>query len=101
MEKLSLDRCKLLTLEEMRIRSDLVKSFKISKGLSAIPWNLFFRVDNSERTNMLIKEADKGKFQVGRQKVQFSQRVVNTWIGLSGEMVSAGTVDTFEKRLEN
>ena len=50
MEELSPWRCKLLTLEEMRIRSDLVKSFKISKGLSAISWNLFFRVDNSVRT---------------------------------------------------
>ena len=45
-----LERLNLMTLEEKRNRSDLVELFKISKGLSAIPWNSFFLADNSERT---------------------------------------------------
>ena len=32
-------KLKLLTLEEKRNRSDLVELFKLSKVLSAVPWN--------------------------------------------------------------
>ena len=39
-----------MSLEERRNRLNLVELFKISKGLSAIPWNSFFRADMSERT---------------------------------------------------
>ena len=44
--------------------------------------------------------APKGKFQVRRQKVHFSYRLLNRWNSLSEEVVSAGTFDTFKKRLE-
>ena len=39
-----------MTLEERRNRSDLIEMFKISKGISAIPWNSFFRADHTKRT---------------------------------------------------
>ena len=55
-----LESLRLMTLEERRNHSDLVEMFKMSKGLSAIPWNLFFRADNSKRTRghskKLVKE---------------------------------------------
>ena len=40
-----LGRLNLTTLEERRNRADLVELFKISRGLSAIPWDSFFRAD--------------------------------------------------------
>ena len=45
-----LEMLNLMNLEERRNRSELVELFKMSKGLSAIPRNLFFRAVNSERT---------------------------------------------------
>ena len=63
-----LESLKLMTLEERRNRSDLVEMFKMSKGLSAIPWNLFFRADNSERTRGYSKKLVKERFRLGCQE---------------------------------
>ena len=41
---------------------------KMSKGLSAIPWNSFFRADHSERTRGHSKKMGKEKIQVGCQE---------------------------------
>ena len=95
-----LERLNLMTLEERRNRSDLVELFKISKGLSAIPWNSFFRADNSERTRGHSMKLAKERFRLDIRKHFFSQRVVNRWNGLSEEVVSAGTVEAFKRRLD-
>ena len=89
-----------MTLEERRNRSDLVEMFKISKGLSAIPWNSFFRADNSERTRGHSMKLAKERFRLDIRKHFFSQRVVNRWNGLSEEVVSSGTVEAFKRRLD-
>ena len=58
-----LERLGLLTFEERRNRLDLVELFKISMGLSAIPWDLFFWAGSSKRTRghsrKLAKESSK------------------------------------------
>ena len=79
-----LERLGLLTLEERRNRSDLVELFKISRGLSAIPWDLFFWAGSYKRTGGRI----------------FSHRVVNNWNGLSEEVVSAGSVNALKRKLD-
>ena len=43
----------------------------------------------------------KGSFRRDIRKYFFSQRVVNRWNGLSEEVVSAGTVEAFKKKLED
>ena len=95
-----LERQNLMTLEERRNRSDLVELFKISKGLSAIPWNSFFRADNSERTRGHSLKLVKRRFKLDIRKYFFSQRVVNRRNRLSVEVVSAGTVEAFKRRLD-
>ena len=57
-------RLERMTLEERRNRSNLVEFFKISKGLSAISWNSFFRVDNSDRTRGHLKKLAKESFRL-------------------------------------
>ena len=94
-----LERLNLLTLEERRNRSDLIELFKISRGLSAIPWNLFFRADNSERTRGHSRKLVKESFRLDIRKY-FSQRVLSRWNRLSEDMVTAGAVATFKRRLE-
>ena len=95
-----LEKLKLMSLEERRNRSDLVELFKMSKGLSAIPWNSFFRADRSERTRGHTKKLAKECFRLDIRKYFFSQRVVNRWNALSEEVVSAGTVEAFKRRLD-
>ena len=95
-----LERLNLMTLEERRKRLDLVELFKISKGLSAISWNSFFRADNSNRTRGHWMKLAKERFRLDIKKHFFSQRVVIRWNGLSGEVVSAGTVEACKRRLD-
>ena len=66
-----------MTMEERRNRTDLVELFKISKGLSAIPWNSFFRVDGSERTRGHSKKLLKKGSRLDIRKHFFSLRGLN------------------------
>ena len=88
-----LEMLNLMTLEERRNRSDLVELFKIYKGLSTIPRNLFTRADNSERTRGHSMKLAKERIRLDVRKHFFSQRVVKRWNGLSEDVVSAGTVE--------
>ena len=47
-----------------------------------------------------FKETGKGEFQTGYQKYFFSQRVLSRWNRLSEDVISAQSVDTFKRRLE-
>ena len=95
-----LERLKLMSLEERRNRSDLIEMFKISKGESAIPRNSFFRADTNERTRGHSRKLANDNFRLDVRKYFFSQRIVRRWNSLSEEVISAGSVNTFKKRLE-
>ena len=93
-----LEMLNLMTLAKKRNRSDLVELFRISKGLSAISRNSFFRADNSQRTRGHSMKLAKERFRLDSRKHFFSQRVVNRWNGLSEEvLLSPGTGDFQEK----
>ena len=62
-----------MTLKERRNRSDLVRLFKISRGLSAILWNSLFRADSSERTRGHSKKLAKETFRLDIRKHFFSK----------------------------
>ena len=59
-----------------------------------------FRVDNSERTRGHSMKLMKESFRMDVRKYLFSQRVLNKWNRLSGDVVKAGTVNTFKRKLE-
>ena len=95
-----LEKLKLMSLEERRNRADLIEMFKISRGVSAIPWNSFFRADSSDRTRGHSRKLAKDGFRLDVRKYFFSQRIVKRWNSLSEEVISAGSVNVFKKRLE-
>ena len=98
-----LERLKLMSLEERRNRSDLIEMFKISRGESAIPWPTRFsvRIVPNERTRGHSRKLAKDSFRLDIRKYFFSQRIVKRWNSLSEEAISAGSVNTFKKRLED
>ena len=75
---------KLRTLDERRNRSNLIKLFKISKGLSAIPWNLLFVLlcGQFRKNKRPFKEADQGwTSESSFFKKGFEQMEVCRWSG--------------------
>ena len=62
-----------MTLEERRNLSDLVELFKISRGLSAIPWDSFFQAGSSERTRGHSRKLAKESFKLEVRKNFYSQ----------------------------
>ena len=88
-----------MTLEERRHRSDLVEMFKISRKLSAIPFEDFFELNASGRTRGHKYKLKKPRFESNLRKFFFSQRVVNGWNELEEGVVNAGTVDSFKRKL--
>jgi hypothetical protein len=86
-----------MSLEERRNRSDLIEMFKISRGVSAIPWNSFFRADSNERIRGHSRKLAKDSFRLDVRKYFFSQRIVKKWNSLSEEVISAGSVNIQEK----
>ena len=95
-----LEKLKLMFLEERRNRADLIEMFKIWRRVSAIPWNSFFRADSSDRTRGHSRKLAKNGFRLDVRKYFFSQRIVKQWNSLSEEVISAGSVNVFKKRLE-
>ena len=95
-----LEKLKLMSLEERRNRSDLIEMFKISRGVSAIPWNSFFRADSNKKTRGHSRKLAKDSFRLDVRRYFSSQRIVKRWNSVSKEVISAGSVNTFKKRLE-
>ena len=76
-----LERLKMMTMEERRNRSNLVELFKISRGLSAIPWDSFFRAGSSERTRGHSKKLAKESFKLDRRKKNSHKEWLTTGMG--------------------
>ena len=89
----------LYTLERRRLRGDMIEMFKIMKSKDKISADeLFNRVD-SDRTrghSLRLKKRVKTVVMQGT----FTQRVVNAWNGLPGQVVAAETVDKFKSELD-
>ena len=96
-----LRRLGLWSLEERRNRADLIELFKMVKGLSAVPWSLFF--DRAEEDSVTRGHSLKLKKKHCHSNIRlhfFSQRVLNRWNSLTQEEVDATSIDSFKNRLE-
>ena len=86
MEKLG-----LTSLEDRRIRGDMIETFKIMTGKIDVSRDLFFKMapirGNSEEARNL--KIFKKRFNRNKRKYFFSQRVIEKWNQLSNEEVNA------------
>jgi hypothetical protein len=95
-----LDRLGLETLEERRIRFDLVEAFRIIKGISVLRFDDFFQFKNDGRTRghqLQLRMRIVPRLEVYRNF--FANRVINMWNQLPDDAVNAVTVTQFKARI--
>jgi hypothetical protein len=95
-----LHRLGLYTLEYRRKRGDLIETYKMLTGGENIDASVFFKratYDGLRGNSMKLYKS--GFKKTCRQKF-FSQRVIDDWNGLPDEVVTAGSLVSFKKHLD-
>ena len=95
-----LNQLNLTSLEDRRIRGDLITQFKIMNGLEAVNWtNPPARYGATTRGHHLryVKELSTNSIRSNF----FFNRIANVWNGLPAEVIRANTVNMFKARLDN
>ena len=94
----------ITSLEQRRIRGDLIQTYKIINGLDVITWNTPYtfeqrlnvpttRGHDHKLTRELVKNCDQ-------RNNCFTNRVVNNWNVLPTSVVSAPSINSFKARLD-
>ena len=95
-----LSELKLWTLEDRRVRADLIEVFKIVIGLSSIKFETFFELDNKGITRGHQWKLRKKRCNTDLRHHFFSERVINMWNNLDKHVVSATSINCFKNRLQ-
>jgi len=98
-----LERLGLPSLTTRRVRSDLVQTFKIIKGVDKVDKGLYFEIDSGGRRGHSDKLFKK-RSRLDIRKYTFSNRVVDKWNSLSQDCIDCTAINAFkshiQKRLE-
>ena len=93
------ERLKLFSLEQRRLRGDLIQTFKLLTGKENVDHEFFF---NHSTTNLRGRSLKLSKSQCNKLcRRLFSQRVTDVWNSLSEFMVSAPFTNIFKNRVDN
>jgi hypothetical protein len=102
-----LKKLDLLTLEERRVRGDLIQYFKFYKGFNRISWFHTMVPQHSLRSEGPAGGIRGGNHRITRQLTKIdarsnflSNRIVNEWNKLPTEVVEAITINQFKNRLD-
>jgi len=90
----------LWTLEERRVRADLIEVYKMVNGTSGIHFDSFFEYDTDGRTRGHSKKLRKKRFNTDLRKYFFTDCIVNIWNALDERTVTAATLNSFKSGLE-
>ena len=93
-----LEKLGLTSLEDRRIRGDMIETYKIMTGKNDVNRDIFFKLapirgNPEEARNLKIFKA---RFNRNKRKYFFSQRVVEKWNQLSNEEVNAPKTSGFK-----
>jgi len=94
-----LEALNLWTLEEQRVRVDLIEVYKITNGLSAVPFESFFQLDTNTRTRGHSAKLKKKSFHTELRQDFFSERVINLWNSLDEEIATASSLNSLKNNL--
>ena len=92
----------LYSLEDRRVRADMLLVYKIINGISNINMDKLFTINTGKVTrshHLQLKVPKCSKSDVRRNF--FSQRVIVPWNQLSEKIVSSLTVESFKREYDN
>jgi hypothetical protein len=93
-------RLNITSLEDRRIRGDLITQFKIMKDIETVTWtNPPVRYGTTTRGHQLryVKELSNNSLRSNF----FSNRIASIWNGLPTEVMSANSVNCFKMKIDN
>ena len=90
----------LFSLEQRRLRGDLIQTFKILKGIDNVDPGDFFDLKKETRNRGHKWRLDKGAFRTENRRHFFTQRIVRVWNQLPSNVVEADTLGSFKKLLD-
>jgi len=90
----------LWTLEDRRIRADLVEVYKMVYGLSSVRLNTFFEFSSLDRTRGHSLKLKKNRFRTELRQHFFSKRVINIWNKLDKDTLCASSLNSFKQHLQ-
>ena len=96
-----LNRLNITTLQQRRIRGDLIEVFKIMTGKERIKREQFFQLatnDHGLRGNSMKITKERARLDI--RKYSFSQRVVNDWNRLPQKVVDSTSINSFKNALD-
>ena len=94
----------LTTLEERRIRGDLIEVYKLIHGIENIEVRQFFNIVRegpSTQTRGHPLKLEVPYCRTERRKNFFSIRVINQWNKLPSDVVLSPNVNTFKRRYDD
>ncbi|KAF2346148.1 hypothetical protein FHG87_023096 [Trinorchestia longiramus] len=95
-----LQRLDLISLEQRRLRGQLIETFKYLNGLNNVTLEGLFERDGNVRTRNNGQKLLLRNFKTSQAMNFFPVKIAATWNQLPENMVSAGTVNTFKNRLD-
>ena len=93
-----LERLKLFSLEERRLRGDLIQTFKLLTGKENVDYEILFNRSTNHLSGHSLKLSKSQCNKLCRRRF-FSQRVIDIWNSFSEFMVSAPSTNTFKGAL--
>ncbi|KAF2344593.1 hypothetical protein FHG87_024652 [Trinorchestia longiramus] len=100
----SFERClqhlELISLEQRRLRGQLIKTFKYLNSLNNVTLEGFFERNSNVRTRNNGYKLIQRNFKTYQAKNLFPVKIAATWNQLPENIVSASTVNTFKNRLD-
>ena len=90
----------LTTLEDRRVRGDMIEVYKILRGVSRVNSGIWFQWSANSRTRGHRFKLAKFRSRLDIRKNFFSQRVVNIWNKLPEAVVEADSVNSFKNKYD-
>ncbi|KAF2350635.1 hypothetical protein FHG87_018608 [Trinorchestia longiramus] len=91
---------KLISLEQRRLRGQLIETFKYLNGLNNVTLEGLFERDGNVRTRNNGQKLLLRNFKTSQAMNFFPVKIAATWNQLPENIVSASTVNTFKYRLD-
>ena len=92
-----LHRLNLWTLEERRIRTDLIEVYKMINGITSVKLESFFEFDSYSRTRGHSYKLKKNRFNRELRQHFFTERIFNIWNKLDEQTVTASSLNCLKE----